>query len=105
MGAIDNIQASWVKLGPAGARGILNAGVNDLGGTLLNESISKAAGYEHGQQFALSDMEQLIRDCARRPRQRNTRYTDASETRRLKSFQAAPLQSNTGYMALPSENV
>jgi FO synthase len=104
-GAIDNIQASWVKLGPVGARHILKAGVNDLGGTLMNESISKAAGNEHGQEFAPSDMEQLIRDCARRPRQRNTLYADASKPQRLKSFQAAPLESITGYTVLPSETV
>ena len=48
-GLIENIQASWVKLGVDGARQLLRAGVNDLGGTLVNENISRAAGASHGQ--------------------------------------------------------
>ena len=48
---ITNIQASWVKLGPDGVRQLLRAGVNDLGGTLMNESISRAAGTQHGQEL------------------------------------------------------
>ncbi len=48
-GAIDNIQVSWVKMGAAGARQLLRAGVNDLGGTLMDENISRAAGASHGQ--------------------------------------------------------
>ena len=50
-GAIDNIQLSWVKLGAAGARQLLRAGVNDLGGTLIDENISRAAGASHGQMM------------------------------------------------------
>ena len=49
--AITNIQTSWVKMGPAGAAICLQAGANDLGGTLMNESISRAAGTQHGQEF------------------------------------------------------
>lgn len=48
---ITNVQASWVKLGPRGVTAELRAGVNDLGGTLMNESISRAAGSEHGQEM------------------------------------------------------
>ena len=57
---IPNIQVSWVKLGPDGAAACLDAGANDLGGTLMNESISRAAGTEHGQEFAPERMDALI---------------------------------------------
>ena len=88
---ITNIQASWVKLGPAGIREALAAGVNDLGGTLMNESISRAAGAEFGQEMPPEAMEELIRSAEREPRQRTTLYADAPEERRLASFGAAPL--------------
>lgn len=73
-GWIDNIQASWVKLGPELARQMLSAGVNDLGGTLMNESISRAAGGEHGQEMLPEDMAHMIRTMGRRPMRRNTLY-------------------------------
>src|SRR5204863_8760876 len=88
---ITNVQASWVKLGPDGARAALAAGCNDLGGTLMNESISRAAGAEFGQEFPPEAMEELIRSAGREPRQRTTLYADAPEERRLASFGAAPL--------------
>ena len=71
---VRNIQASWVKLGPDGVAQILRAGVNDLGGTLMNESISRAAGTQHGQEFPPEQMEELIRASGRDPRQRTTLY-------------------------------
>jgi FO synthase len=71
---ITNIQTSWVKMGPEGARRCLQAGANDLGGTLMNESISRAAGTQHGQEFAPQAMTQLIRSAGRVPEQRNTVY-------------------------------
>ena len=86
-----NIQASWVKLGPAGVAEVLRAGVNDLGGTLMNESISRAAGAEHGQELPPEAMEALIRANGRVPRQRTTLYEDAPDERRAASFGAAPL--------------
>jgi 7,8-didemethyl-8-hydroxy-5-deazariboflavin synthase CofH subunit len=73
-GWIDNIQASWVKLGPDLARQMLAAGVNDLGGTLMNESISRAAGGQHGQEMQPEDMARMIREMGRRPVRRNTLY-------------------------------
>ncbi|MDR5903545.1 5-amino-6-(D-ribitylamino)uracil--L-tyrosine 4-hydroxyphenyl transferase CofH [Halomonas icarae] len=73
-GWIDNIQASWVKLGPELARQMLAAGVNDLGGTLMNESISRAAGGEHGQEMLPEEMAHMIRMMNRRPVRRNTLY-------------------------------
>ena len=71
---IKNIQASWVKLGTEGALSCLNAGVNDMGGTLMNESISRAAGSIHGQEFEANRMEEFIRNSERRPQLRNTIY-------------------------------
>jgi FO synthase len=88
---ITNIQVSWVKLGAQGVAAALRAGVNDLGGTLMNESISRSAGAEHGQEFPPESMEELIRSVGRSPRQRTTLYGDAPEERRLASFGAAPL--------------
>jgi FO synthase len=70
---------------------VLSAGVNDLGGTLMNESISRAAGAGFGQEMPPEAMEALIRSADRLPRQRTTLYEDAPEERRLASFGAAPL--------------
>jgi len=89
--AITNVQASWVKLGPEGVAAALRAGVNDLGGTLMNESISRSAGSEHGQELPPESMEALIRANGRVPRQRTTLYADAPAERRAASFAAAPL--------------
>ncbi len=88
---IPNIQTSWVKLGAAGAAACLNAGCNDLGGTLMNESISRAAGASFGQEMPPEAMEELIRSIGRTPRQRTTLYGDAPVERRAASFDAAPL--------------
>ncbi|HEY7731740.1 MAG TPA: 5-amino-6-(D-ribitylamino)uracil--L-tyrosine 4-hydroxyphenyl transferase CofH [Gaiellaceae bacterium] len=88
---IENVQASWVKLGPDGVRQALAAGVNDLGGTLMNESISRAAGSEWGQELPPERMEALIRSAGRVPRQRTTLYEPAPEERRRASFGAVPL--------------
>jgi FO synthase len=87
---ITNVQASWVKLGPRGVTAALRAGVNDLGGTLMNESISRAAGSEHGQEMTPEEMEALISANGRRPRQRTTLYADAPAERRAASFGAPP---------------
>ncbi|MGH6680758.1 MAG: 5-amino-6-(D-ribitylamino)uracil--L-tyrosine 4-hydroxyphenyl transferase CofH, partial [Bradyrhizobium sp.] len=64
---ITNIQAAWVKLGADGIRLCLAAGVNDLGGTLMNESISRAAGTEHGQEMPPEEMDRLIASAGRIP--------------------------------------
>src|SRR5690606_16999509 len=71
---IRNIQASWVKLGQDGATHCLNAGANDLGGTLMNESITRAAGAAHGQEMTPISLERLIRAAGRRPRERTVAY-------------------------------
>ena len=88
---ITNVQASWVKLGPEGTREALRAGVNDVGGTLMNESISRSAGAEFGQEMPPERMEELIRSAGRVPRQRTTLYEDPPEERRRTSFGAPPL--------------
>ena len=71
---IPNVQASWVKLGHEGAIEMLSAGVNDLGGVLINESITRAAGAAHGQMWSAAAMRDAISACGRYPQQRNTRY-------------------------------
>ena len=76
---IPNIQASWVKEGPRMSQLLLTAGVNDLGGTLINESISTAAGAQHGQLMRPSEFRQLIREAGRIPAERYTTY----KTRRV----------------------
>jgi FO synthase len=88
---ITNVQASWVKLGPDGTREALHAGVNDLGGTLMNESISRSAGADYGQEMPPERMEELIRSAGRVPRQRTTLYGEPSEERVRASLGAPPL--------------
>ena len=88
---ITNIQTSWVKMGPEGAAACLNAGANDLGGTLMNESITRAAGAEHGQEFPPEAMEALIRSLGRTPEQRTTLYGPVPAERREASLNAADL--------------
>ena len=88
---IPNIQASWVKLGPEGAAACLRAGANDLGGTLMNESISRAAGNEHGEELPPETMEALIRNEGRKPEQRTTLYQAVPAERCAASFGAPPL--------------
>jgi FO synthase len=71
---ITNIQTSWAKMGRQGALFCLQAGANDLGGTLMNESISRAAGAAHGQELLPADMEALIGSIGRTAQQRTTLY-------------------------------
>lgn len=89
---ITNIQVSWVKMGREGIRACLQAGANDLGGTLMNESITRAAGGEFGQELPPEHMEEIIRSVGRVPFQRTTLYRAAPEEQRTASFRAADLQ-------------
>ncbi len=73
-GDIDNIQVSWVKMGPEGARQVLRAGANDLGGTLMDENISRAAGARHGQRMGVEDLEGIVAPLGRPLVQRSTLY-------------------------------
>jgi FO synthase len=75
-GFIDNIQASWVKLGPSGAQQLLRAGVNDLGGTLMDENISRAAGASHGQGITDIEFRQVVEPLGRTLVQRGTLYQE-----------------------------
>ncbi|RME34070.1 MAG: 7,8-didemethyl-8-hydroxy-5-deazariboflavin synthase subunit CofH, partial [Gammaproteobacteria bacterium] len=79
---IVNIQASWVKLGPEVLKSCLSAGVNDLGGTLMNESISRAAGAGFGQELPPEQICAIVRQAGRRPVQRNTLYGEVDGDRR-----------------------
>ena len=88
---IENVQVSWVKAGPAGVAEALRAGVNDLGGTLMNESISRSAGAAWGQEMPPERMEELIRAAGRVPRQRTTLYGSPPAEQVARSFGAAPL--------------
>ena len=90
-GLIDNIQASWVKMGREGVAACLNAGANDVGGSLMNESITRAAGAEHGEEWSPAEIETTIRGLGREPRMRSTLYADASAERRERAQLAAGL--------------
>jgi FO synthase len=93
---IPNVQASWVKMGPDGAALCLEAGANDMGGVLMNESITRAAGAVHGQELSAQDLERLIRAAGRMPRQRTTGYgIVASPAMTAASAADAPPRSNT----------
>ncbi|NBS00354.1 MAG: 7,8-didemethyl-8-hydroxy-5-deazariboflavin synthase, partial [Actinobacteria bacterium] len=73
-GLIDNIQVSWTKIGHAGARQLLQAGCNDMGGTLMNENISRAAGASHGQEMTEQSFREIVEPIGRTLRQRSTLY-------------------------------
>ena len=77
-GHIDNVQASWVKLGVRGAQQLLTAGVNDLGGTLMDESISRAAGAAHGQGITDAEFREVVEPLGRRLVERSTLYSRRS---------------------------
>ncbi len=90
---LPNIQVSWVKLGEEGVRACLRAGANDLGGTLMNESISRAAGTQNGQEWSPAQMDRLILSLGRTPEQRTTLYGPVGAQRRELSYAASPLGS------------
>ena len=78
-GLIDNIQVSWTKIGHAGATQLLQAGCNDLGGTLMNENISRAAGASHGQEMTEGSFREIVEPLGRTLRQRSTLYDKSYE--------------------------
>ena len=88
---IPNIQVSWVKMGVEGSKAALLAGANDMGGTLMNESISRAAGASHGQEMPPEAMDELITSIGRLPRQRTTTYGTPPEERQHTSYGADEL--------------
>ncbi|CAH0992603.1 FO synthase [Sinobacterium norvegicum] len=102
-GLIDNIQTSWVKMGRKGVEACLNAGANDLGGSLMNESITRAAGADVGQEWSPDIMQSVIAEVARSPRQRNTIYGDVSTERIVAAAQAAILTETINDMSSKSD--
>jgi FO synthase len=88
-GYINNIQVSWVKLGPKFAQMCLQAGANDFGGTLMNEQISRSAGAPYGEYMSPQEFCRLIRDIGRIPAQRSTLYDI------LRTFEDEPCQSGS----------
>ncbi len=90
---VTNIQASWVKLGLDGGQAALQAGCNDFGGTLMNESISRAAGASHGEEVPPELMEETIRAVGREARQRSTLYGEPDAAQVKRSFGAPPLSA------------
>ena len=102
-GVIDNIQVSWVKLGHELAVKMLQCGANDLGGTLMNESISRAAGAKHGQEVTPLEMVQLIRAADRVPFQRNTLYKEVEAFDHHDPIASSPLVPRQG--ATPLEKL
>jgi FO synthase len=82
-GRIDNIQCSWVKLGDAGTEQVLRGGANDLGGTLMEETISRMAGSEHGSARTVAQLHELAAGAGRRPRERTTVYGTVARRRSL----------------------
>jgi FO synthase len=99
---VNNIQASWVKMGPDGVKVCLRSGANDLGGTLMDETITRSAGAAHGREMTPGTLEGIIRSIGRVPRQRSTLYADVPEERYRASFEperdapASPRQGATG---------
>ncbi|ARN75341.1 5-amino-6-(D-ribitylamino)uracil--L-tyrosine 4-hydroxyphenyl transferase CofH [Oceanicoccus sagamiensis] len=88
---IPNIQTSWVKMGEQGIVACLEAGANDLGGTLMNETITRAAGSEHGQECSPETMEALIGLAGREAKRRSTVYGEVSTERIETALRAEPL--------------
>ncbi|HEY2271956.1 MAG TPA: 7,8-didemethyl-8-hydroxy-5-deazariboflavin synthase, partial [Jatrophihabitantaceae bacterium] len=81
-GLIDNVQCSWVKLGVDGSRQVLTGGVNDLGGTLMEETISRMAGSQHGSAKTVAQLEEIVGALpGRRAVQRGTLYDEVSAER------------------------
>jgi FO synthase len=96
---LANIQTSWVKMGPEGVKACLRAGANDLGGTLMDETITRSAGAVHGQEMTPAAMEAIIRSLGRVPLQRTTLYEDAPAERYLASFASRRLPAGP-YVAI-----
>ena len=85
---ITNVQTSWVKMGREGVMTCLRSGANDLGGTLMDETITRSAGATHGQEMAPAEMERIVRSLGRTPRQRDTLYRTVPQERYRASFVA-----------------
>ncbi len=89
-GRIDHVQCSWVKLGPVACAQVLAGGVDDLGGTLMEETISRMAGSQHGSRRSVEELEAMVRDAGRTPRQRTTTYGSVSSERLMAARAVRP---------------
>ncbi len=89
-GRIDNVQVSWVKLGPEQCSQVLAGGVNDLGGTLMEETISRMAGSANGSKKSVEELEAMVREVGRTPRQRTTGYGTVTAERHAAARRAEP---------------
>jgi FO synthase len=98
---ITNVQTSWVKMGREGVQTCLRSGANDLGGTLMDETITRSAGASHGQEMTPVEMERIIRSLGRVPRQRDTLYRAVPQERYRASFGAAP---GSGRLAVAADS-
>src|SRR5262249_32735973 len=98
---IPNIQTSWVKMGPEGVKVCLQAGANDLGGTLMDETITRSAGAVHGQEMDPAAMESIIHSIGRKARQPSTRYHPVSEERYRTSFRRSSVDGLAGSSCRP----
>jgi FO synthase len=90
-GRIDHVQCSWVKLGPAACVDVLVGGVDDLGGTLMEETISRMAGSRHGSRKSVDELESMVRGAGRIPCQRSTTYGAVSAERSAAGLRARQL--------------
>ncbi len=102
---IANIQTSWTKLGETGAVACLDAGANDVGGTLMNESISRAAGASHGQELRPEAIEAMLEGIGRTPRQRTTLYADAPDAQKRRAASPADLEDVVNRPAVDFQRV
>ncbi|MEE8370873.1 MAG: 5-amino-6-(D-ribitylamino)uracil--L-tyrosine 4-hydroxyphenyl transferase CofH, partial [Sphingomonadales bacterium] len=102
---IPNIQVSWPKMGPEAAALALRAGVNDLGGTLMNESISRAAGSEFGQELPAAEMARIAASVGRTLRQRTTLYGEVAEGDHIGNRYLPPLRPSINIPAGKYSNI
>ena len=96
---IPNIQASWVKLGPDGVKFCLQTGANDVGGTLMNETITRSAGATYGQAMTPERVMGLINDLGRVPKQRTTLYKIPPEERQKAGLNVMALENESSTLA------
>ena len=98
---IPNVQASWVKCGIGGTRQVLQAGANDLGGTLMDENISRAAGASHGQELDEAEFRSIVEPIGRTLAQRTTLYgRTRTAGRRLRPVEEHPPETQPVELAL-----
>jgi FO synthase len=104
-GRIPNIQASWVKLGPQGIQAMLNSGANDLGGTLMEETISRMAGSQHGSARTVEQLRRIAAAAGRPARERTTTYGVPQRHAHAATPAAGDFSRNSPERALPGRGL